>query len=195
MTYSSGYVLRPAAPYDRDAVTQLIRARADWLDEHGHNGTVWRRDAGKLAEQCGHPAWTIWLLVRRNSGRVAARLGTVRRSPPWLFPDAAAETAEESLFVHGTVSHPEFRGAGGLAVRGMVHVAAAGSYHWVRRGTTDARLLAYYQTQGFSHVSEVERRGTRVYGLQRRALLSAKPANVEVQVEPAVLRAGDILGI
>ncbi len=80
------YLIRPGAAADRDGVVAMIRARAGWLREHGHDRWAsWARSAETLGDQVGDPDWPVWVLTS-GAGRVVGCTTAETDTPAWPGP-------------------------------------------------------------------------------------------------------------
>ncbi|PWI06550.1 hypothetical protein DIZ27_32965 [Streptomyces sp. NWU339] len=88
-----------------------------------------------------------------------------------------AERQEPSLLLVSTVTDSTRAGQrlGARIASWTVDHAARQGARWVRRVTTEPRLAAYYQEQGFALVRERAFQGRPLYALQRPAELRPDP--------------------
>lgn len=148
--------------------------------ERDLNCSRWEADADAIADQSGDPDWTVWVLV--HGGQIVGRTAWATDSPPFLFTDE--ERAAPALFMHGTVGHPEARGAGLIMLFWAVDHAHRHGFQWVRRGAAEAGLRHYYcEVQGWRVVRAVRRQG--VWAMSRAA--EPQPGIGEFVVEQAAV--------
>lgn len=150
------YRMREATGDDSPAIAEMIRERSAWLNsrELGHCAS---ESITEFARQAGDPAFPVWVL-EHASGRVDGCTSAFdeRALPAWGFTEA--ERAEPSLFLASSFTRPNPHRLGRLIARWALDRAARRGQRWVRRGTVDAPLAAYYeQDQGWTPVRVAER--------------------------------------
>lgn len=158
--------MRPATAVDVPAVTALIHARCDWMEERGLPS--WREAVDHLAGQAADDDGSMWLLEDDGGGVVGCT--TVQtETPPWGWN--AEELAEPAYYLYTTVTDPAHHAArpGTIIANWAVDRAARDGKAWVRRGCLFPRLVRYYESQGFTLFYEVQRTHNLVYLMGRRA--------------------------
>jgi len=165
------YAMRPATAADTDSIAALIRARAQWLRDRGDAGWQNFHDhAAVYAAQAADPDVPVWALTGADD-RVLGITSLYTECPPFLFTED--ELAEPSIFLATTVTDPAYAGQrlGCLIAWWTLDHAHHTGRTWVRRGTGPYPGLVRYYTdvQGWNLLRTVERKGTTVYGFQRRA--------------------------
>lgn len=170
--------MRPARAADQDPIARMIHARSAWLRERGMPG--WEDAADGLAAQATQPEFPVWVLTDHD--RVIGCTSLYDESPAWFW--TASERAEPALFMATTVTDPDYAGQRvgcRIAWWALDHAARTG-HRWVRRGTTEPRLVRYYRdVQGWEVVREKARDGTTVTGLTRRARRLPDPLATSVE--------------
>jgi GNAT superfamily N-acetyltransferase len=171
------YLIRPGAAADRDGVVAMIRARAGWLREHGHDRWAsWARSAETLGDQVGDPEWPVWVLTS-GAGRVVGCTTAATDTPRLAWTEQ--ERAEPAVFLQSTVTHPDLagRGVGVLIAFWALDHAARHGRRWVRRGVltlgpANRGLVRYYRWQGWRVVRVIphpRKDNVLVWSLQRPA--------------------------
>ena len=166
------YVLRPATADDREPVAAMIGARSRWMRQRGIGGwQSWESSAPELAAQAADPSFPVWVLAG-DGDLVVGCTSLYEQSPPWFW--TADEQAESAFFLATTVTDPALAGQrlGALIAWSVLDLAARTGKAWVRRGTTEARLVRYYRdVQDWSVVRQKEHKGFLFTGMARRAAL------------------------
>ncbi|MBL7497318.1 GNAT family N-acetyltransferase [Frankia sp. CNm7] len=158
--------MRPATSDDIPAVTRMLLARCEWLEERGL--PTWRASVGDLAGQADNPDGTKWLLV--HDDRTVIGCTTILDSaPPWGW--TAEELAEPAHYLYTTATDPTYRAVqpGALIALWAVDRAHREGRRWVRRGCLHPALVRYYENQGFTLRYKVQRTHNLVYLLERPA--------------------------
>ncbi|WP_245642601.1 GNAT family N-acetyltransferase [Nonomuraea candida] len=160
------FVMRPATPADRPAVTRMIQARCQWMEERGLPS--WRAGVDELAGQCENPDGDVWILEGTEHG-VAGQMVVQDQGPPWGWTDE--ERAEPALYLSGSITDPVLRSRkpGTLMAWWAVDRAARLGVPWVRRHCHCAQVASYNLTQGFELVREEQRTHARLFMMARRA--------------------------
>ncbi|MFI5803721.1 GNAT family N-acetyltransferase [Streptomyces sp. NPDC051561] len=161
------YLMRPATPADQPAVRTLILARSAWLEER--QMPSWRASAGDVAGQTENTDGSMWLLTDQATGRIIGCTTVQQETPQWGWTEQ--ELAEPADYLYTTVTDPADRAhrPGTLIAQWAVDRAARTGKAWVRRGCMFTGLVAYYETQGFALIHEVQRTTNRVYLMARKA--------------------------
>jgi hypothetical protein len=164
------FVMRPASADDQEPIATMIRARSVWMRGRGINGwDSWESSAPALAAQAADPAFPVWVMTD-DSGTIVACTSLYEESPPWFWTEA--EQAEPAFFLATTVTDPALAGqrTGALVAWTVLDLAARTGREWVRRGTTEPKLVRYYRdVQGWTVIREKEHKGFLFTGLARRA--------------------------
>lgn len=156
--------IRPATVGDTDGIEAMVVRRVRWMDEHGI--PVSREAAGAVAEQAGDGETPNWVLL--DGGAVMGCTSVYTESPPWAFTEQ--ERAVPAVFLASTWTEPTDRHLGWVLARWALDHSARTGHQEVRRGTFAPALVRYYsQTQGWSVLREVERRGKTCTFLTRAA--------------------------
>lgn len=158
--------MRLARPADKTAVSRLIGARCDWLEER--RLASWRDAKDDLVAQCDNPEQDVWVLDHEAAG-VIGQTVVQEQGPPFGWNDA--EQTEPALYLSGSVTDPAAKALrpGSLMAWWAVDLAARRSVPWVRRHAQVAEVAAYDQAQGFTLVREEQRSHARLYMLARKA--------------------------
>jgi GNAT superfamily N-acetyltransferase len=160
------FQMRPAQASDQQPIARMIHARSTWLVERGLPS--WDAAADGLAAQAAEPTFPVWVLTDHD--RVIGCTSLFDESPAWFWTEQ--ERAEPAIFMATTVTDPAYAGRriGSQIAWWALDYAARTGRLWVRRGTTEARLVRYYRdVQGWSVVRSLDRDGVSVTGLARRA--------------------------
>lgn len=157
--------MRPARPDDVHAVTTVITARSEWMEQQGLPS--WRGVVDDLAGQAAVDDTLMWVLTADDQVIGCTTLADDRPAWGWT-PEQAAQGA---YYLYTTCTHPGWRHtkAGSLIAWWAVDKAARDGKAFVRRGTVEADLMRYYATQGFELIHEVQRKSNLVYLMARRA--------------------------
>jgi hypothetical protein len=158
--------MRPANADDERPLAQMIHARSAWMRDHGLPD--WSATADELAAQAADPNIPMWVLTAGDE--VIGCTTLYDQSPAWFWTEQ--ERDEPAVFMATTVTHPRYAGQrlGCSLAWWVLDHAARTDRIWVRRGTIDLRLVAYYRdAQGWQIVREKQRDGIIVTGLTRRA--------------------------
>ena len=156
--------IRPATVDDTDGIEAMVARRVQWMDEHGI--PVSRDVAGAVAEQAGDGETPNWVLL--DDGAVVGCTSAYTESPPWAF--TKQERDVPAIFLASTWTAPTDRRLGWVLARWSLDHATRTGHQEVRRGTFAPALVRYYsQTQGWSVLREVERRGKTCTFLTRAA--------------------------
>jgi hypothetical protein len=164
------FVMRPATADDQKPIATMIYARSVWMRRRGLDGwDSWQSSTPALAAQAADPAFPVWVMTD-DGGRIVACTSLYEESPRWFWTEA--EQAEPAFFLATTVTDPALAGQrmGALVAWSVLDLAARTGKEWVRRGTTEPKLVRYYRdVQGWKVVREKEHKGFHFTGLARRA--------------------------
>lgn len=160
------FTIRPAQPEDVEPMAALIRARCDWMDEHGIPS--WREQADELAGFATNQGGDVWTLAT-DDGRIVGMTTVQMQGPPWGW--TPEENAESAYHLSTTVTDPRFREhkPGTLIALWAVDKAARDNITWVRRGCHFPGLVRYYESQGFALIHTASPETKRTYFLARKA--------------------------
>ncbi|GAA4986210.1 hypothetical protein GCM10023334_117410 [Nonomuraea thailandensis] len=141
------FVMRPATAADRPAVTRMIHARCQWMEERGLPS--WRASVDELVGQCENPDGDVWILEGAEHG-VAGQMVVQDQGPPWGWTDE--ERAEAALYLSGSITDPALRSRkpGTLMAWWAVDRAAQLGVQWVRRHCHFPQVASYNLTQGLT---------------------------------------------
>ena len=161
------YQMREATVADADPIAAMVRARSAWLSERGLGECA--DMAEEYGSQAGDPAFPVWVLEHERDGVVGCTSHFGNESlPPWAFTEY--EQAEPTLFLATTFTRPNPHRLGRLIAWWSLDRAAGLGLNWVRRGTGQEQLARYYQeAQGWTLLRVADRRGHKVFFLQREA--------------------------
>ncbi|GAA2832787.1 GNAT family N-acetyltransferase [Kitasatospora aburaviensis] len=159
--------MREATAADAEAVAELVRARSAWLSVQGLGECA--DDAEEYGAQAGNPDLAVWVLEHEVDGVVGCTTHFGNEAlPHWAFTEQ--ERAEPTLFLATTFTRPNPHRLGRLIAWWSLGRAAEQGLTWVRRGTGQEQLARYYrEAQGWDLLRGVERHGSNVFFLQRRA--------------------------
>ncbi|MEU9126618.1 GNAT family N-acetyltransferase [Kitasatospora sp. NPDC048540] len=159
--------MREATAADAGPIAEMVRARSAWLSARGLGQCADMAD--EYGSQAGNPAFPVWVLEHETGGVVGCTSHYGNEAlPEWAFTDE--ERAEPSLFLATTFTVPNAHRLGRLIAWWSLNRAAGQGLTWVRRGTGQERLSRYYQeAQGWEPLRVADRRGAKVYFLQREA--------------------------
>lgn len=163
------FTMRRATTTDRAAVERMMLARTRWMREAGlQDADAWEQAAPELAAQACQVPGRAWVLL--DGDRVAGCTSAYDETPPLGWTES--ERAESALFLATTVTDPAYRHLrpGRVIALWMLDHAARTGIAWVRRGTTEDRLLRYYRdVQGWELRHSVPVGDRTVHMLGRRA--------------------------
>ncbi|MEV7119907.1 GNAT family N-acetyltransferase [Kitasatospora griseola] len=161
------YRMREATAADADAIAGMVRSRSGWLAVRGLGECA--DDAEEYGAQAGNPDLDVWVLEHETDGVVGCTTHFGNEAlPHWAFTEE--ERAEATLFLATSITRPNPFRLGRLMAWWSLDRAAERGLTWVRRGTGHEQLSRYYQeAQGWELLRVAERRGSKVFFLQREA--------------------------
>lgn len=170
------YQVREATVADADPIAAVVRARSAWLSVRGLGQCA--DMAEEYGSQAGNPSFPVWVLEHETEGIVGCTSHYGNEAlPEWAF--TGEERNEPSLFLATTFTVPNPHRLGRLIAWWSLDRAAARGLTWVRRGTGQEQLSRYYQeAQGWELLRVAERRGAKVFFLQREARPVPEPAGL-----------------
>lgn len=156
-----------ATAKDAEAIAALVRARSAWLSARGLGECADMAD--EYGSQAGNPAFPVWVLEHETEGVVGCTSHFGNEAlPQWAFTEE--ERTEPTLFLATTFTAPNPHRLGRLIAWWSMNRAAEQGLKWVRRGTGQEQLSRYYQeAQGWDLLRVADRRGAKVFFLQREA--------------------------
>ncbi|MFD9124666.1 GNAT family N-acetyltransferase [Kitasatospora sp. NPDC059571] len=161
------YQMREATASDARPIAEMVRARSAWLSARGLGECADMADV--YGSQAGDPVFPVWVLEHESDGVVGCTSTFGNEALP-EFAFSEAERAEPTLFLATTFTVPNPHRLGRLIAWWALSRAAAEGLTWVRRGTGQEQLARYYQeAQGWELLRVVDRRGAKVFFLQRAA--------------------------
>lgn len=158
--------MRRAVPTDRDHIERFVSRRFKWMAERG--AIAWPQTPTEIADKALSPRAPLWVLVDSNGLPVGMTM-LLEQTGTAIFTEE--ERAESCFLLANTVTDPRCAGSrfGTKIALWAVNRAAREGKQWVRRVTTDKRLVAYYESQGFVLLCEREYKGNLIRALQRSA--------------------------
>jgi hypothetical protein len=158
--------MRPAAARDYEPLLAMMAARCDLMEQLGQES--WRENIQDLSGLCVHEDAGMWVLGSARLGIIGTTT-LIATPPPWGWDEE--EMAQPAVYLYTTVTHPSARcmKPGALIAHWAVGRAAEQGLSYVSRGCFAPELAAYYQTQGFQVVREMDRKKVHAYLLQHPA--------------------------
>lgn len=156
--------MRRAGSADRAHVERIVRDRFAWMAARGFE--AWPRSPVDVASTVS--SGRVWVLA--DTADIPVAVTTVlTRTGTAVF--SAAEREQSCLVLVNTVTDPVVAGRrlGECVALWAVDRASSTGRQWVRRVTTEQRLVEYYQSQGFTLVRRRVFNGRLVSALQRQA--------------------------
>jgi GNAT superfamily N-acetyltransferase len=158
--------MRPAVPGDRDLIERLVADRFKWMAERG--ALPWPQSPADIADKTLSPRAPMWVLADDGGLPIGVTM-LLERTGTAIFTEE--ERAESCFVLTNSVTDPRHagRGLGTQIALWAVDRAAREGKQWVRRVTTEDRLVRYYESQGFTAIRRREYRGNLITALQRPA--------------------------
>ncbi|WP_283135522.1 GNAT family N-acetyltransferase [Rhizohabitans arisaemae] len=129
---------------------------------------LWPQTPGEIADRSLSAHAPMWVLVGDDSLPIGMTM-LLEQTGTAIFTEE--ERAESCFLLANTVTDPAYagKGLGTRIAHWAVDRAAREGKRWVRRVTTEDRLVKYYETQGFTLLRTREYKGNMINALQRPA--------------------------